>query len=156
NCYLVEGYTDVIQMYQRGITNVVSSSGTALTADQVRLIRRLTKNITLLFDSDDAGLRAAIRGVDIILEEGMNVQICTFPEGEDPDSFAKKNSLETIQEYFATHSKDFIQFKASLLAEDVKNNPSQRAEVIREVVESIAKIPDLIKQEVYLQDTAKV
>lgn len=155
NCYLVEGYTDVIQMHQRGVTNVVSSSGTALTPDQVRLISRLTKNITLLFDADDAGLRAAIRGVDIILEQGMNVQICTFPKGEDPDSFARKNSLEEIQEYFLTQSKDFISFKASMLAEDVRTNPTQRAEVIREVVESIAKIPDLIKQELYLQDTAK-
>ena len=155
NCYLVEGYTDVIQMYQRGITNVVSSSGTALTADQIRLISRLTKNVTLLFDGDDAGLRAAIRGVDIILEQGMNVQICTFPKGEDPDSFAQKNSLEDIQKYFAENSKDFISFKASMLAEEVRNNPVQRAETIREVVESIAKIPDLIKQELYIQDTAK-
>ncbi|HLW14444.1 MAG TPA: DNA primase [Flavobacteriaceae bacterium] len=155
NCYLVEGYTDVIQMYQRGITNVVSSSGTALTPDQIRLISRLTKNVTLLFDGDDAGLRAAIRGVDIILEQGMNVQICTFPKGEDPDSFAQKNSLEDIQKYFAKNSKDFISFKASMLAEEVRNNPVQRAETIREVVESIAKIPDLIKQELYIQDTAK-
>lgn len=155
NCYLVEGYTDVIQMYQRGITNVVSSSGTALTADQIRLISRLTKNVTLLFDGDDAGLRAAIRGVDIILEQGMNVQICTFPKGEDPDSFAQKNSLEDIQKYFAENSKDFISFKGSMLAEEVRNNPVQRAETIREVVESIAKIPDLIKQELYIQDTAK-
>ncbi len=155
NCYLVEGYTDVIQMYQRGITNVVSSSGTALTADQIRLISRLTKNVTLLFDGDDAGLRAAIRGVDIILEQGMNVQICTFPKGEDPDSFARNNSLEAIHEYFKENSKDFIAFKASLLAEDVRSNPIQRAEVIREVVESIAKIPDLIKQELYVQDTAR-
>lgn len=155
NCYLVEGYTDVIQMYQRGITNVVSSSGTALTPDQIRLISRLTKNITLLFDGDDAGLRAAIRGVDLILEQGMNVQICTFPKGEDPDSFARNNSLEEIQAYFAKESKDFISFKASLLAEESKNQPVRRAETIREVVESIAKIPDIIKQEVYIQDTAK-
>lgn len=155
NCYLVEGYTDVIQMYQRGITNVVSSSGTALTTDQIRLISRLTKNVTLLFDGDDAGLRAAIRGVDLILEQGMNVQICTFPKGEDPDSFAQKNSLEDIQKYFSENSKDFISFKASMLAEEVRNNPVQRAETIREVVESIAKIPDLIKQELYIQDTAK-
>lgn len=155
NCYLVEGYTDVIQMYQRGITNVVSSSGTALTPDQIRLISRLTKNVTLLFDGDDAGLRAAIRGVDIILEQGMNVQICTFPKGEDPDSFAKKNSLEYIQNYFAEHSQDFIRFKASMLAEEVRSNPVQRAETIRDVVESIAKIPDLIKQELYIQDTAR-
>lgn len=156
NCYLVEGYTDVIQMYQRGITNVVSSSGTALSPDQIRLISRLTKNITLLFDGDEAGLRAAIRGVDIILEQGMNVQICTFPEGEDPDSFAQKNSLADIQKYFAENSKDFISFKASLLADEMRDNPVKRAETIREVVESIAKIPDLIKQELYIQDTARI
>lgn len=155
NCYLVEGYTDVIQMYQRGITNVVSSSGTALTPDQVRLISRLTKNVTLLFDGDDAGLRAAIRGVDIILEQGMNVQICTFPKGEDPDSFARNNSLEDIQKYFTEQSKDFISFKASMLAEESRNQPVKRAEIIREVVESIAKIPDHIKQEIYIQDTAR-
>lgn len=156
NCYLVEGYTDVIQMYQRGITNVVSSSGTALSPDQIRLISRLTKNVTLLFDGDDAGLRAAIRGVDIILEQGMNVQICTFPKGEDPDSFSRKNSLEEIQKYFAEESKDFISFKASLLAEESKAQPARRAETIREVVESISKIPDLIKQEIYIQETAKI
>lgn len=154
-CYLVEGYTDVIQMYQRGITNVVSSSGTALTPDQVRLIRRLTQNITLLFDADDAGLRAALRGVDIILEEGMNVQVCVFPEGEDPDSFARKHSLDAIQEYFKNNTQDFISFKADILSRDISDNPAQRAEVIRDIVESIAKIPDPIKREIYIQTTAK-
>ncbi len=107
NCYLVEGYTDVIQFYQRGIQNVVSSSGTALTPEQIRLVNRLTKNITVLFDGDAAGLRASLRGVDLILEQGMNVRICTFPEGEDPDSFAKNNTLEDVQAYLAEQSQGF-------------------------------------------------
>lgn len=151
NCYLVEGYTDVIQMHQAGIKNVVSSSGTALTPDQIRLIRRLTPNITLLFDGDPAGLRAALRGVDLILEAGMNVKICTFPEGEDPDSFARKSDLETLSLYLDEQAQDFIQFKATLLAEEGKKDPIRKAETIREMVQSIAKIPDPIKREVYVQ-----
>jgi len=115
NCYLVEGYTDVIQLHQAGVENVVASSGTALTPDQIRLINRLTKNITVLFDGDAAGLRAAIRGIDLILEEGMNVKVCTFPEGEDPDSFAKNNTYEALVNHLENNAKDFIQFKASLL-----------------------------------------
>ncbi len=156
NCYLVEGYTDVIQMYQQGVQNVVSSSGTALTPDQIRLISRLTKNITVLFDGDAAGLRASLRGIDLILEQGMNVKICTFPQGEDPDSFAKSHSQEEIRDYFESHAKDFIQFKASLLANESGNDPIKRAETIRDIVGSIAKIPDAIKQEVYLQSCAQI
>lgn len=156
NCYLVEGYTDVIQFYQRGIKNVVSSSGTALTPDQIRLINRLTKNITVLFDGDAAGLRASLRGVDLILAQGMNVKVCSFPDGEDPDSFAKNNSLEDVQEYLTLNSKDFIQFKAALFAQESKDDPVKRAQTIREIVGSIAKIPDTIQQEVYLQSCAKI
>ena len=111
NCYLVEGYTDMIQMYQKGIKNVVASSGTALTSEQIRLIHRLTSNITILYDGDSAGLRASIRGVDLILEQGMNVRICTFPDGEDPDSFSKNNSLTEIKEYLDKNTQDFIRFK---------------------------------------------
>ena len=156
NCYLVEGYTDVIQMYQQGVQNVVSSSGTALTSDQIRLISRLTKNITVLFDGDAAGLRASLRGIDLILEQGMNVKICTFPEGEDPDSFAKAHTEEEIRSYLEYHAQDFIQFKASLLATDSGNDPVKRADTIRDIVGSIAKIPDAIKQEVYLQSCAQI
>ena len=146
NCYLVEGYTDVIQFYQRGIKNVVASSGTALTPEQIRLVNRLTKNITVLFDGDAAGIRASIRGIDLILEQGMNVKVCTFPEGEDPDSFAKNNTLEELSLYLESNAKDFIQFKASLLVEEANNDPIKKAETIREIVNSIAKIPDQIKK----------
>ncbi|MDC8003186.1 DNA primase [Aureisphaera galaxeae] len=156
NCYLVEGYTDVIQMYQRGIKNVVSSSGTALTPEQIRLINRLTKNITLLFDGDAAGLRASLRGVDLILEQGMNVKICTFPEGDDPDSFAKKNSLEEVTLYLEENAQDFINFKASLLAREAENDPIKKAETIRDMVTSISKIPDVIKQEVYIKECGRI
>ncbi len=156
NCFLVEGYTDVIQFFQRGITNVVSSSGTALTPDQIRLIKRLTNNITVLFDGDAAGMRASIRGIDLILEQGMNVRVCTFPDGEDPDSFAKNNSLQEVKAYLEDNSKDFIQFKASLLFEDTKNDPIKKAETIRDIVNSIAKIPDQIKKEVYIQECSRI
>lgn len=156
NCYLVEGYTDVIQFHQTGIHNVVSSSGTALTSEQIRLINRLTKNITVLFDGDAAGLRASLRGIDLILEQGMNVKICAFPEGEDPDSFSKKNSLEELTLYLEENSKDFITFKASLLAADAKNDPIKKAETIHDMVASIAKIPDVIKREVYLKECSRI
>ena len=156
NCYLVEGYTDVIQMHQTGVHNVVSSSGTALTPEQIRLINRLTKNITVLFDGDAAGLRAALRGIDLILEQGMNVKICTFPEGEDPDSFSRKNSLEDLTAYLEENSKDFITFKASLLASEAKNDPIKKAETIHDMVVSISKIPDVIKQEVYLRECSRI
>ena len=153
-CYLVEGYTDVIQMFQSGVTNVVSSSGTALTEPQVRLIQRLTQNIVVLFDGDAAGLRAALRGIDIILTQGMNVKVCTFPEGEDPDSFAKKTSQEDMISFLKENAKDFIQFKASLLLDEAAGDPVKKAATIRDIVESISKIPDPIQQEVYIQSCA--
>ena len=156
NCYLVEGYTDVIQFNQSGIENVVASSGTALTPDQIRLINRLTKNITVLFDGDAAGLRASIRGIDLILEEGMNVKVCTFPNGEDPDSFARKNSHNDLLDYLETNSKDFIQFKASLLMDEAKHDPIKKADLIRDMVVSISKIPDRIKREIYIQETSRI
>jgi len=156
NCFLVEGYTDVIQFHQTGIHNVVSSSGTALTPDQIRLINRLTKNITVLFDGDAAGLRASLRGIDLILEQGMNVKICTFPEGEDPDSFAKQNTLEELSDYLKEHAQDFIQFKASVLYEESKHDPVKKADTIRDIVNSIAKIPDRIKKEIYVQECSRI
>ena len=151
NCYLVEGYTDVIQFNQTGIENVVASSGTALTPEQIRLISRLTNNITVLFDGDAAGLRASIRGIDLILEQSMNVKVCLFPEGEDPDSFAKANTLEDLQLYLDENAQDFIRFKASLLLEDAEKDPVKKAEVVRDIVNSISKIPDQITQEIYIQ-----
>ncbi len=156
NCYLVEGYTDVIQMYQAGIENVVASSGTALTPDQIRLINRLTPNITVLFDGDAAGLRASIRGIDLILEAGMNVKVCTFPDGDDPDSFARKTSYEDLLLYFEENAKDFIQFKASLLMQEAKNDPIKKADLIRDMVISISKIPDRIKREVYIKECSRI
>ena len=156
NCFLVEGYTDVIQFNQSGIENVVSSSGTALTPDQIRLINRLTKNVTVLFDGDAAGLRASIRGIDLILEEGMNVKICTFPDGEDPDSFAKKTSHEDLVSYLENNAKDFIQFKASLLMNEAKNDPIKKADLIRDMVVSISKIPDRIQREIYIQECSRI
>ena len=156
NCYLVEGYTDVIQMHQAGIENVVASSGTALTSDQIRLINRLTPNITVLFDGDAAGLRASIRGIDLILEAGMNVKVCTFPDGDDPDSFARKTSYEDLLLYFEDNAKDFIQFKASLLMQEAKNDPIKKADLIRDMVISISKIPDRIKREVYIKECSRI
>ena len=156
NCYLVEGYTDVIQMHQKGIENVVASSGTALTQDQIRLIHRLTPNITVLYDGDAAGLRASIRGVDLILEQGMNVKVCTFPDGDDPDSFARKTAYEDLLAYLQQNATDFIRFKASLLMQEAQNDPIKKAQTIRDMVESISKIPDPIKREVYVQECASI
>ncbi|MFP9114155.1 DNA primase [Flavobacterium sp. RHBU_3] len=156
NCYLVEGYTDVIQMHQAGIENVVASSGTALTPDQIRLVSRLTKNITVLFDGDAAGLRASVRGIDLILEEGMNVKVCTFPEGDDPDSFAKRTPHDELVNYLENNAKDFIQFKASLLMDEAKQDPVKKAGLIRDMVTSISKIPDRIQREVYIQETSRI
>ena len=156
NCYLVEGYTDVIQFHQKGIKNVVSSSGTALTPDQILLINRLTKNITVLFDGDPAGIRAALRGIDLILEQGMNVKICTFPEGEDPDSFAKQNTLEELQAYLKENAKDFIAYKASLLMEEAQNDPVAKANLIRDMVTSISKVADNIQREIYVRECSRI
>jgi len=156
NCYLVEGYTDVISLYQKGITNVVASSGTALTPDQIRLVKRLTPNITVLFDGDAAGLRASVRGIDLILEQGMNVKVITFPNGEDPDSFAKKKTNQELKKHLEQNQQDFIGFKVSLLLEEAQNDPIKKAGLIREIVVSISKIPDSIKQEVYIQECARL
>jgi DNA primase len=156
NCFLVEGYTDVIQFHQKGIKNVVSSSGTALTPDQIRLINRLTKNITVLFDGDPAGIRASLRGIDLILEQGMNVKICTFPEGEDPDSFAKQNTLEELKDYLKSNAKDFIAYKASLLMEEAQNDPVAKANLIRDMVTSISKVSDNIQKEIYVRECSRI
>ena len=156
NCYLVEGYTDVIKMYQSGITNVVASSGTALTENQIRLINRLTKNITVVFDGDEAGSRATLRGIDLILEQGMNVKICNLPKNEDPDSFVSEKSLDQVKSYFTKNSKDFIVYKASLLLNESNNDPVKKAGVIRDMVESIAKISDQIKREIYVKECSSI
>ncbi|CAM1340172.1 DNA primase [Tenacibaculum amylolyticum] len=156
NCFLVEGYTDVISFHQSGIENVVASSGTALTPDQIRLVNRLTNNITVLFDGDAAGIRASIRGIDLILEQGMNVKVVTFPEGEDPDSYAKANSDADLKAYLEKNAQDFINFKVSLLMEDAQNDPVKKAGLIRGIVTSIAKIPDGIQREVYIQECARI
>ncbi|MGJ8746084.1 DNA primase [Polaribacter sp.] len=156
NCFLVEGYTDVISFNQSGIENVVASSGTALSSDQIRLINRLTKNITVLFDGDAAGIRASIRGIDLILEQGMNVKVVQFPDGEDPDSFAKANSDAELKEYLENSSQDFINFKVSLLLKDSNNDPIKKAGVIRDIVTSISKIPDGIQREVYVQECSRI
>jgi len=156
NCFLVEGYTDVISFHQSGIENVVASSGTALTSDQIRLVNRLTKNITVLFDGDAAGIRASIRGIDLILEQGMNVKVVTFPDGEDPDSFAKKHSDAELKEYLDNSAQDFINFKVSLLMKEAKNDPIKKAGLIRDIVYSISKIPDSIQREVYVQECSRI
>ncbi|WP_456421703.1 DNA primase [Lutibacter sp.] len=156
NCYLVEGYTDVISFHQSGIENTVASSGTALTENQIRLINRLTKNVTILFDGDAAGIRASIRGIDLILEQGMNVRVLMFPEGDDPDSFAKKVSKDELEEYLQNNSQDFINFKVSLLMKDAQNDPVKKAGLIRDIVISISKIPDRIQREVYIQECSRI
>lgn len=156
NCYLVEGYTDVISLCQSGVENVVASSGTALTSDQIRLINRLTNNVTVLFDGDAAGIRASLRGIDLILEQGLNVRVVAFPEGEDPDSFAKGISGEELKEYLHEHAQDFIQFKTSLLLEETKQDPVKRAELIRDIVASISKVPNNIQKEIYVQECARI
>tara|TARA_B110000459_G_scaffold178634_1_gene204053 strand:- start:7 stop:1968 length:1962 start_codon:yes stop_codon:yes gene_type:complete len=154
-CLLCEGYTDVISMFQSGVTNVVSSSGTSLTREQVRLVKRYTQNLTILYDGDAAGIKASFRGIDLILEEGLNVQVVLFPDGEDPDSFAKNHSLAEIQEMISENKQDFISFKASVLIDGTDNDPIQRSKLIREVVQSVALIPDQITRSVYVQEIAK-
>ena len=156
NCFIVEGYTDVIQLHQKGIKNVVSSSGTALTIDQITLIRRLTSNVTMLFDGDKAGVNATLRGIDIILTAGLNVNVCSFPNGEDPDSYSQDKSFDEIDDYLKNNSKDFIQFKASILAQNSKNDPISKANTINEIINSISIIPDRIKQEIYVKHCSSI
>ena len=155
-CLLVEGYTDVISMHQAGIENVVASSGTSLTIDQIKLVKRFTNNITLLFDGDAAGLKAALRGVNLILEEGLNVKVVTFPDGEDPDSYAKKVSSEELEDYIHSEAKDFIEFKCSLLLEEAQEDPIKRAELIKDIAATIALIPDNVARTVYAQSSSKI
>ena len=156
NCYIVEGYTDVIRFHQKGIKNVVSSSGTALTTGQINIIRRLTKNITMLFDSDNAGVNATIRSIDMILSEGMNVNICLFPENEDPDSFAFKKETKEIKKYLNDNAIDFIEFKTKKLSESKRNSATEKAQVINDIISSVAKIPDKIKQEIYIKQCSEM
>jgi len=155
-CLLVEGYTDVISMHQSGMENVVASSGTSLTVEQIKLIKRFTNNITLLFDGDAAGLKAALRGVNLILQEGMNVKVLTFPDGDDPDSYAKKVSSEELENYIDSQAKDFIEFKCSLLLEDAKEDPIKRAELIKDIAATVALIPDTISRTVYAQSSSRI
>lgn len=156
NCFLVEGYTDVISMHQSGIENVVASSGTSLTVGQIKLIRRFTKNITILYDGDNAGIKASFRGIDLILEEGMNVKVLLFPDGEDPDSYSKRVSSEELKTFIKNNSKDFISFKTNLLMGDVQNDPIKKAGLIKEIVESIALIPEAIYRSVYVKECSRI
>lgn len=156
NCFLVEGYTDVISMHQSGIENVVASSGTSLTVEQIKLIHRFTKNITILYDGDVAGIKASFRGIDLILEEGMNVRVLLFPDGDDPDSYSKKVTNEEFKDFISKNSKDFISFKTNLLYQDAQNDPIKRAELIKDIVESIAVIPDAINRTVYIKECSKI
>ncbi|MDQ2656477.1 MAG: DNA primase [Bacteroidota bacterium] len=155
-CYLVEGYTDVISMHQADIENVVASSGTALTEDQIKLMRRFTENVTVLYDGDTAGVKAAVRGVDLILKGGLNVRIVLLPDGEDPDSFSRKMGSTELREYLKEHTQDFISFKIDLYSREAANDPIRKAEAIREIVTSISLIPDPIKRAVYLQETSNL
>ena len=156
NCYIVEGYTDVLRFHQKDIKNVVSSSGTAMSTDQINLIRRLTKNITMLYDSDKAGISATVRSIDMILEQNMNVNIVLFPESEDPDSFARNKESKEIINYLDENSIDFIEFKAKLLGESLKKSPTEKARIINEIILSISKIPDRIKQEIYIKHCSEI
>lgn len=151
-CFLVEGYTDVIAMHQAGIENVVASSGTALTTDQIRLVKRFTQNITILYDGDEAGIKASFRGIDMILEEGMNVKVVLLPVGEDPDSFAKTHSSSEFLEFISSSEKDFISFKTEILLSDAQHDPIKRGQLISDIVKSVAVIPDGIMRSVYLKD----
>lgn len=153
-CYLVEGYTDVISLHQAGIENVVASSGTALTEEQIRLMRRFTENVTVLFDGDAAGVKAALRGIDLILKGGLNVRVVLLPDGEDPDSYSRKMGSTEFQHYLKTHTRDFISFKIDLYSAGSGNDPIKKAEAIREIVTSIALIPDPIKRSVYIKETS--
>ena len=155
NCILVEGYADVLSMHQAGIENVVASSGTSLTTEQIRMISRYTKNITMLYDGDAAGIHAALRGTNMILEEGMNVRIVVLPPEDDPDSFVQNNPIEVVTKYLADNAKDFIGFKTNLLLKDAKNDPIKRATVIKDIVETIAVIPDPIYRSTYIKECSR-
>ncbi len=155
-CFLVEGYTDVISMHQSGVENVVASSGTSLTPGQIRLIHRFTNNITVLYDGDMAGIKASIRGIDMLLEEGMNIKACLLPDGDDPDSFARKHNATEFQNFIQEHETDFIRFKAQLLMEDAGKDPMKRAELINDIVRSIAVIPEAIVRDVYIKECGQL
>lgn len=155
-CYLVEGYTDVISMHQAGVENVVASSGTALTSGQIRMIHRFTNNMTVLYDGDAAGIKASIRGIDMLLEEGMNIKVCLLPDGEDPDSFARKHNATDFQAFINEHETDFIRFKTHLLMEDAGKDPIKRAELISNLVQSISVIPEAIVRDVYIKECAQL
>ena len=155
-CFLVEGYTDVISMHQSGVENVVASSGTSLTPGQIRLIHRFTNNITVLYDGDMAGIKASIRGIDMLLEEGMNIKVCLLPDGDDPDSFARKHNAMEFQNFIQEHETDFIRFKAQLLMEDAGKDPMKRAELINDIVRSIAVIPEAIVRDVYIKECGQL
>ncbi len=154
NCYLVEGYTDVISLYQSGVENVVASSGTALTPEQIRLIRRYTSRITVLYDSDPAGIKAAMRGLDLILEENMDVRLALLPEGEDPDSFVRKSGLAGFQDYILNHGKDFVLFKTQLLMKEAAGDPMRKATLVKDLVETLARIPEAIKRSSFITECA--
>ncbi len=154
-CYLVEGYTDVISMYQADVDNVVASSGTALTEEQIKLVRRFTENVTVLFDGDEAGIKAALRGIDLVLKGGLNVRIVLLPDGEDPDSYSRKHGSSAFKEFLRTHSQDFISFKIDRYSKD-SQDPVRKAEAIRDIVTSISLIPDAIKRSVYIQETSQL
>ncbi len=155
-CYLVEGYTDVIAMHQSGVENVVASSGTSLTTEQIKLIHRYTNNITILYDGDFAGIKASFRGIDMILEEGMNVKVLLFPDGEDPDSYSKKLDSPAFQTYIKDNTKDFIAFKCDILMKEASGDPIKQAQLIKEVVQSVALIPDTITRSVYTKTSARI
>ncbi|MFN9327201.1 MAG: DNA primase [Flavobacteriales bacterium] len=155
-CYLVEGYTDVISLHQAGITNVVASSGTSLTEDQVRLIKRYAPTVCILYDGDAAGMKASLRGIDLILKEGLNVKVVTFPEGEDPDSFAKGHSSSEVTDHLTKTAQDFLVFKATLLMQDVGDDPVKKAAAIHDIVESIALVPDMVLRSLYLQQCSRL
>ena len=156
NCFLVEGYTDVVSLHQGGVENVVASSGTSLTTEQIRLIKRYSENLTLLFDGDVAGQKAALRGLDMVLEEGMNAKVVVFPEGEDPDSYIQKVGGEEFKKYISEKGDDFIHFKSKLLLSDVHNDPIRRTEAVREIVKSLAVIDDTLKRTFYIKECAKL
>jgi DNA primase len=156
NCYLVEGYADVLSVHQAGIENVVASSGTSLTSEQIRLISRFTQNITILYDGDAAGIKASLRGLDMILEAGLNVKVVSFPDGHDPDSYVRQVGTNAFKKHIEESKKDFILYKANLLLKDAGNDPIKKAEIIREIVESIAKIPDSIKASVFIKECSYI